>query len=360
MTYSYSKKNLIIGFSFFSSIFFFKYILVKPAYVLIGLIVFLGYFYRKNVLNISYFLISYFLISYLILSLYFFQSDIGMVLNAFLSILVYPIFLYATKNNNIKSILYFLNFSILYLALESIYRLLNPVFQINDMVLTAEDGSGWFYPYKINSFMFTDSNFVALHIYCLIVVGIIYNLKLQTFLLCFLMLLTFSRSGIIGSLLFFLMFTFSNNNFFRKIKYFLFVTVFVLSLLFLINTGLINDGSFLSKFYIYDLSFNYMVENFGLVDYIFGVGLANSFINIGIGAHSIGVILLFETGILGTFLYFLYFLNICIKYDYPVIDNRNVLYYFLFVFFIMGFSLGLYIFPIMVLTIALIQNRRNS
>ena len=120
------------------------------------------------------------------------------------------------------------------------------------------------------------------------------------------------------------------------------------------------DGSFLSKFYILDKVATYISNNFNWYDYLVGVGLSNTYDLIGIGGHNIGVILFFETGIIGCILYFAYFLTAFEEYYSYTSYNKKIISMFLLIFLLMGFSLGLYIFPVMILTIAILTQDRGK
>lgn len=348
-----NKENIYIGFVLFSTIFFIKYILIKPVYIIILLLVFWGVFFKKYRINMAYILISYFFISYLVYHLFYIGSDYGMVFNAIISILVFPIFYYILSRNGIDHIKFFLNLSIIYLTVEMVWRITHPIYEINNIETVSEDG-GWYYPFKFNSFIFTDSNFVALHIVCLIFIALLYRLKTHTFLLFILVLLTFSRSGILGSILIILYFILDGSKYRVLFKPLFFIFLVISFLYLLINISLLTDGSFLSKFYIYDVSIGYALRYFTLSDYFLGVGLANSYDLIHIGAHSIWVILLFETGVVGLAVYLIYFSSFYSSFFIKNSESTGKLTFFFLVFLLMGFSLGLYLFPIMVLTIACI------
>lgn len=115
----------------------------------------------------------------------------------------------------------------------------------------------------------------------------------------------------------------------------------------------IDDGSFLSKFYIFETVYLYVLNNFNVFDYLFGIGLNHSYDKIGIGAHNIFVVTLFETGVIGLIIYIMYFFSFFSNHVFSK-RQKKALFAFLMCFFLMGMSLGLYLFPIMVLTIALI------
>lgn len=360
MKFNLNKENLYLGFMMFSTVFFIKYILIKPVYIFIFIFIVLGFLNKKYNINSTYLIVSYIFVSYLIFHLVYFRSDPGIILNAILSIMVFPVFYDMFSKISLGTIKIFMSLSIFYLSLEVIWRISNPVYELNDIQLVSETGAGWFYPYKINSFIFTDSNYIALHIFCLICICLLAKLRFQYFLLLILMLLTFSRSGILGTFLATLYFSFNESKFEKIIKPLFYISLISIFLYLIYNISLVSDGSFLSKFFIYNASIYYATNYFTLENYLFGVGLSKTFDLIGIGAHSIWIILLFETGFVGLLIYILYFSVFFTRYYSISRADRNSLFFFLIVFLLMGFSLALYLFPIMVLTIAFILNGNKN
>jgi len=350
-----NKNDLYLGFIFFSTVFFIKYILIKPVYIVLFLFILWSLVNKKYTLNMTYVVVSYIFISYLIFHLIVFDSDYGVIFNAILSIFLFPIFYYFLDGRvNITQIKIFLNLSILYFLIEMLWRLSHPVYELNDIELVSDTGTGWYYPYKINSFIFTDSNYIALHIFCLICISLLARLRWQYFFLVLLMLLTFSRSGLLGAILSTLYFTMENSKYSKILKPIFYISLLIVFLYLIVNISLLTDGSFLSKFFIYDASINYAKANFLIENYFFGIGLSKTFDLINIGAHSIWIVLIFETGFLGLLIYFMYFSLFYSKFYINSRRERVNLLFFILVFLLMGFSLALYLFPIMVLTIAFI------
>jgi len=342
--------NIKLSLLYFGSVFYIYYFTLKPVYIILGIAVFFGYLFKNYIINYSYLIVSLCFIGFLGLVSLLMKTDIGMVLNATLSILIFPIFYYYLKNDrNIKAIPYFLNLCFIYFIIEMLYRVSFPVYAIQPGV--EEE---WFYPYKLNSFIFQDSNFVALHLFCLLYISII--LKLNKYILLFLILifLSFSRSAMLGGVLACLYYLSVNTRYVTIIKPIFYLSTFSAFLYLILHIDMITDGSFLSKIYIIDEALTYMSNNFSLFQYLFGNGLAQTYDALGIGAHNIAVVLVFETGVVGTLIYLLYFFNFFlfkIENSRRKIAKQDLLV-FLILFFLMGFSLGLYLFPIMSLTIA--------
>lgn len=349
-------NNVKLSFFLFGSVFYFYYFLLKPVYIILGLGILLGYFVKKYFVNYSYIFSSMFFILYLMFVSVMGKTDIGMVLNAVISIFVFPIFYFFCRNlKSLKPFIYFLNISFVYYFAEMIYRISFPIYKFNPGGIDDE----WFYPYKLNSFIFGDSNFVALHLFCLLFISIILRLKIHAILFFILIFLTFSRSAILGAILAFLYYLVNSSRYTVLIKPFFYLTTFLIFLYCILNISLITDGSFLSKLYILDSAIYYAENNFTLYQYLFGNGLSQTFDAIGIGAHNILVILLFETGIIGTIVYLTYIFTFFL-FKVSNKSCKSNLFVFLGLFFLMGFSLGLYLFPIMVLTIAVILSNMEG
>lgn len=342
--------NIKLSLLYFGSVFYIYYFTLKPVYIILGIAVFFGYFFKNYIINYSYLIVSLCFVGFLGLVSLLMKTDVGMVLNATLSILIFPVFYYYLKNDrNVEAIPYFLILCFIYFIIEMVYRVSFPVYAIQPGV--EEE---WFYPYKLNSFVFQDSNFVALHLFCLLYISII--LKLNKYILVFLILifLSFSRSAMLGGVLACLYYLSVNTRYVTIIKPIFYLSTISAFIYLILHIDMITDGSFLSKIYIIDEALTYMSNNFSLFQYLFGNGLAQTYDALGIGAHNIAVVLVFETGIVGTIIYFLYFFNFFlfrIENSRRKIAKQDLLV-FLVLFFLMGFSLGLYLFPIMSLTIA--------
>lgn len=181
-----SIKSISTIILLFSTVFYIKYFLIKPVYVLLFAFVFFAYMNNEYILTINYFIIGLLFQLFLIYHLLFLDSDSGIVLNASLSILAFPILCFYIKNTSIDAVKTFLNLCIIFFLVETLWRLTHPIYVVENRDVIPEDGSGWFYPYKLNSFIFQDSNFVALHLFCLFFVALILRLNWKAFLFCIL------------------------------------------------------------------------------------------------------------------------------------------------------------------------------
>lgn len=164
-------------------------------------------------------------------------------------------------------------------------------------IVSSESITGNYYDYKLNSIMYTDSNYVGFFILTLIT---FYDYLIQEnilkkvrrrniIILQFLNLLTFSKSTIIVMLI-------------RK-KIFI-KNIFFKILLLIIFLGILmyyfdNSWTLESKFFILKAIITYYKETINIREILFGVGLGNTSNLIGIGPHIILIAAFFETGIIG-------------------------------------------------------------
>lgn len=199
--------------------------------------------------------------------------------------------------------LFFLFHSGLFIC-DAIYRILNPA-EMN-LERLEELGIG-FQIYKINTFMYMDSNFVGLQavsvlsFYCWLSYR---NLKLSRIILVLLLFgvfFTFSRAAILSSaLVLIITFLFKRNlsNISINILTLLVGGFFASLVLYKFAT----DVSFMSKFHIIDITLEYLLQ-YSTLTLVFGVGIGNAKEYLGIGAHNLFVTFLVETGFIGLFIF---------------------------------------------------------
>lgn len=181
---------------------------------------------------------------------------------------------------------YFILVSLFYITVETIIRINSP---LNFLIFS----SYIFYNFKDNSFMCLDSNFVGiittiLCIFSLYMYHFVKRSKLYLFFMLYsfgLTFLTFSRASLFStlfSLMFFYFYCFLKKHLYiylaqkNKItlKLFIFMMIIPIALLFIIIkliTGLINDGSFLTKLDLFDETIGY-VKNISLSKLLWGIG----------------------------------------------------------------------------------------
>ena len=175
------------------------------------------------------------------------------------------------------------------------------------------------------SIAFEDSNFISviLVVYYISLrstalysdIKVKYSLGLNIGLLT-LILLTFSRSAYIGVLIFECMVLF----FFKpdvnmKLRGLLVSIILVGGGIcaHLIIEKIASDPSFISKFYIVDLTVKYL-SHASTLDILFGIGFGNAINVLGMGAHNIFIAIFIENGLIGTLLYLYILIMLSIRY----------------------------------------------
>lgn len=228
----------------------------------------------------------------------------------------------STSKSNILLVSYII--LIIYYSFETFIRITNPDY--SHLPKTGDDGiTSTFYIYKINSIAFEDSNFISviLVVYYISLrstalysdIKVKYSLGLNIGLLT-LILLTFSRSAYIGVLIFECMVLF----FFKpdvnmKLRGLLVSIILVgggICAHFIIEK-IASDPSFISKFYIVDLTVKYLSHE-STLDILFGIGFGNAINVLGMGAHNIFIAIFIENGLIGTLLYLYILIMLSIRY----------------------------------------------
>ncbi len=205
---------------------------------------------------------------------------------------------------NIKYIAYlFIKFNIYLLVIEFIYRFL--------ITLKTTGLSLNFYSYKYLSFMYPDSNFVAMHIIGLFFFVHIYinyygsnrYLKVSKILILTLLILTFSRTAYIILAMYY---AYEFVTGYKKSYFRFFVTIllilFSLFIMRYIFIAILDDGSFGTKLHILNGFIDIFFTNMNLFTLLFGIGSGNSSNFINIDSHNIfGLVL--EMGFIWFILY---------------------------------------------------------
>lgn len=315
MNFTLNIRNVTLFFIVvFSGFYLTQALPLSPVYItfLIATTIIVGYgifnFSSIRISKVTILYISY--IIYLIITQSFLDPNFNTFINVVFSLLYFIITLniafYSDNKTLVKYSKYFIWVSIILLAIEAFWRITHPVFIITTVggeEFDYRDSEGaLFYAYKLSSIMFKDSNFVGT--YGLVVFFYYYYLKKKKYLksnipliiLFLLILLTLSRSAIITVpftmvILYFLT---------LKIKiYHIFIGVFSLILgVFVVLPNIAEDGSFLSKFNILELTWEHLGKS-SFIQFLLGVGFANTYKHIGIGAHNILVTHLIESGLIG-------------------------------------------------------------
>lgn len=224
--------------------------------------------------------------------------------------LIYELSVNLTINQLIRISERFIDSTILFFLIESIIRLQSP------MANPAYDGSLYFYKFKFNSIAFQDSNFVGflltiVYFFCLYLDKKTKKTRWfrETFLV-FLIFLTLSRSSIlvviIGSFIYSRIIS-------LKLKKILSWLLFIPTLSFIIYY-ILNDSSCIMKFGMISNLIDYLSKMFSIKLFLLGVGLGETSKYLGLGSHILYVTNIFETGIIGTILYYFFICCISLKY----------------------------------------------
>jgi len=291
---------------------------LSPVYITFILsfyisILFLFISKKLNINSLAIFVIFY--LFYVTLTQFLLGGDLNTVILIIFSLVTCLLALYIIPKLHSKYILknsdIFINFSIFYLALESIWRLTHPVFYFNIDDPTQE--KNLFYVYKISSFMYQDSNFVGIFIVSLYFFALYMskftskNYIWQRIGLLILAVATISRASII-SIIFFQILFYSYYKIKNKLLYSITIIFFLVISVVVFEIFLSKDDSYESKFMIINLAIDYL-EHHGYIHLLFGVGFGNAKYTIGIGSHNILVTYILESGLIGfLFVSYLWFM----------------------------------------------------
>lgn len=325
--------NLIIIFSayYMTTGLGFSFVYISIPLGILGLI-FLSYrkriiFYR-SIIILPIILLFYYSITQIII-----EADIGTLVNMMLSITTFITLIVYLPNINATDILKiakrFINASIVLLIIEAIYRITNPSQDyLATLVLQGKEidfFEGLFYAYKMNSFMFMDSNFVGLVI--IVVYFLAFYLRkifkeiyrYQLIVLSILALLTFSRAAIFSMILFWLIFRYMSSEQKSAIYYIRLVVVLLLAIffIFIFLSYYQNDGSLISKFYILEQALLFE-ENATIWQMLFGIGFGNAVYFLNIGAHNFILTFLVESGIVGLVFLLLFWIHLLKNTNFAV------------------------------------------
>lgn len=244
-----------------------------------------------------------------------FAAYINLVLGAFSYVVVYAMITssYISDKQIIKSIEKAAWVVIFIISIDTAWRLTHPGAPTDLMTNSLEAQGLFFYLYKFNTLMFADSNTVAIGLQCIFFLMFYFSKKVNVnnnilIVLALLILLTLSRASIISTLFCFLLFQY------RIFRWFLSLLVPVFIIYMVNNYASIGlgDGSALSKFDIIRRFFSYL-ESADLINLIFGSGSGSSTSELGIYGHISFVTSVVEFGIVGTFIYLVFFISSAIK-----------------------------------------------
>lgn len=300
---------------------------ISPYYIAAFIGIFsagLSFVYGQRIYKSPSLIIAIIFLAYLIIVQIWLSPNVSTFVGLLLSLLTF-ILLVAIKADLSESVRCLKG--LIYLTLpvviyEAYYRITNPI--INDEIILREREDLLFQFYKSNSIMYPDSNFVGLMLVSIFGLalylkkcrlGIHWSIPSIYFMLIF---LTLSRASIVSALICLLLYLFFNQ--LKKQLYFLVFTIsiFLIFIFLSFDTLIVGasnfDDSLFSKFALVVKSVYWMREG-DFDQLIFGVGLGNAELALGMGAHNIVLVYVIESGFIGLALFAALWLSIVLRCD---------------------------------------------
>lgn len=243
-----------------------------------------------------------------------------------------------TRDNLIEIFYLYFKFTTVVLFFDTLYRLLHPGAPTPEHeALLMQSDSLSFYLYKFNTLMFADSNTTGL----ISLIALVSHLslknkfssirlpKLWVYSMQLILLLSLSRAAILTYLLTIVVYYLASLNTRTK---FLFTPILAISIIVLIvGAYYIKDGSLSSKFYL----LSHFYSNFFSLNeryIIFGIGFNNYQEFMGMSSHLLFLTVFLSMGLIGFFLYILFFIYYSIKYSFLLVFSVSLvgMSYFLY------------------------------
>ncbi len=297
-----------------------------------------------------------------VLIFHFSHLNNGSSVNLIISLLGYIYFRIARLRITLKQyssvIQTMVVFNLIILGLDSLYRILNPTHpDINKIDIYSDSQDKWFYLYKFNSLMFSDSNDTALVLIVLLFTLMslpdkyfYFNKVKFYFFISGLLFFTFSRAAYLVTILGILKHKFDSFSPGTKliIRILAFLSI-IISASF-IYTVLLSDDSFAVRLDIISLVFDFQ-NNANLSTLLIGIGPGQSESALGIYTHIFYLTYIIELGILGLVMVLVFFFSYMHKYGSTI----------LFPVLIVGLSFFLYLgTPFLFIPLALVANIYDS
>lgn len=231
------------------------------------------------------------------------------------------------------SIQTFIKISVIMLVLDTIWRFIFPATHYDQFIGVDYR---WIYRYKLNGFMYGDSNGTGLHLICLLFFlyylehRLKHRYKFIKIVLLILIFITFSRAAWLAVVIGILIFDLPKRN--KHMAYIVLTSTILISpiVLLYIANDIVNDGSFASKLWIFKSSVSY-ISTMDFNNLLFGIGFFNTINELGIYGHNFWLIFFLESGIIGFLLMFTFFIFI-------YVNTKKKAAYILVPFFIASLS----------------------
>ena len=292
---------------------------------------------------------------------HFIRLNNGTAVNLIVSLLGYIYLRFARFTISLKQYSRIINamvvFNLVILGIDSLYRILNPTHpNVNKIDLYADSQDKWFYLYKYNSLMFSDSNDTALVLIILFFTVLLMprqyfslsKFKIYTVFI-FLILLTFSRAAYFVTILGFLNYKIAS---FSRLNKLIIRSVLIVSGIIsisIIYSFLSADDSFAVRLDIINMIFDLQSKT-SFSKLLIGVGPGQGEEALGIYTHIFYLTYILELGILGLLLVLTFFFLYMYRYG-------NIV---LFPVLTIGLSFFLYLgTPFLFVPLALIANMHD-
>jgi hypothetical protein len=330
---------------------YFVYILVLPISFLVLLM------YRRTFSITSDVFLVFLLLSY-VLIFHFIHLNNGTAVNLIVSLLGYIYLRFARFTISLKQYSRIINamvvFNLVILGIDSLYRLLNPTHpDVDKIELYADSQDKWFYLYKFNSLMFSDSNDTALVLIVLFFTVLLmprqyFSLSKSKiyFVIIFLILFTFSRAAYFVTILGFLNYKMASFSRLNKLIIRSGLIISGIISISIIYSLLLSDDSFAVRLDIISMIFDLQSKT-SFSKLFIGVGPGQGEEALGIYTHIFYLTYILELGILGLLLILTFFFLYMYRYG-------NIV---LFPVLTIGLSFFLYLgTPFLFVPLALIAN----
>lgn len=334
---------------------------VSPVYLIYICIIpfsFLVLFSSNSIGNISLDVILSFTLLIFVILFHSQNLNNGTSVNLIVSLMGYIYLRLARFKINLKQYAKIINamvlFNLLLVGLDTVYRVMNPTHPSAEKMDEYSGSSDkWFYLYKFNSLMFSDSNDTALVLIVLLFIVLLlprnyfYLSKNKIyFILSFLILLTFSRAAYLVTVLGYLNYKMTSLSRVNKLILRSLLVISVISAISFIYSFLSSDDSFAVRLDIITSIWDWQSKS-DFAKFLIGVGPGQGEETLGIYTHIFYLTYILELGLLGLILILTFFYLYMYRYG-------NVV---LFPILTIGLSFFLYLgTPFLFIPLALIAN----